>query len=136
MPRWTRPQRGTPASPASCSIPTAPPRCWPVKWWRYSVDALFAGENAFRQLDVHAEIRLIHQLRDSHVSCNAHQLIGLMARELLLRHQEIHHLLNRSLGGNDKIRIGSHADVVGGGFGAWPFELHVLAHRQLQAAAQ
>ena len=62
--------------------------------YRFSAHLLFADEDALRQLDVHAEIGLVHQLRDRDIARDAHQLIGLMARELLRRHQEIHHLLN------------------------------------------
>src|SRR3984885_16121730 len=93
-------------------------------------------ENALRQPHVNAEVRFVHELRDRDISRNAHQLIGLMAVEPFLRYQEIHHLLDGGLGGHHQIGIGSHADVVRGGFRARPFEPHVFAHSQLQAAAQ
>src|ERR1700678_2873627 len=93
-------------------------------------------ENALRQRHVDAEVGFVHELRDRDIPRNAHQLISLMAGELFLRHQEIHHLLDGGLGGHHQIRIGSHADVVRGGFRTRPFEPHVFAHGQLQAAAQ
>src|ERR1700679_1308168 len=114
MPRSIRPPKDIPASLASCSIPAAPPLCSAAKWWRCSDSTassgrrlgccaasprrLLACENALRQLHMDTEVRFVHQLRNGHIPRDAHELVGLMTREVLIRNQEIHHLLNGSLG--------------------------------------
>ncbi len=85
---------------------------------------------------MNSEIRFIDKLRDRHIPGNADELIRLMPRESFRARQKIHHLLNRGPGRNCQIRIGGHADEVGGRFRARPRKLHAFTHGELNAAAK
>src|ERR1051325_360435 len=74
-----------------------------------------AGPEALRHLHVHAEVRLVHQLRDHDVPGDTDQLIGLVLGQSLRGGEEVDHLLGGRLRGHHQIGIGGHADVVGRG---------------------
>ena len=85
---------------------------------------------------MHAVNRLIHQLGDRHVPRDADQLVCLVFRQALRCRQEVDHLLDGDRRSDLEILVGRHADEVGCRLGAWPYQLHVLAHGELHAPAK
>ena len=69
------------------------------------------------------------------VARDADELIGLVLRETLVADKKVHHLLNRERRGDRQIRVGRHADEVGGRFGPRPAEMQVFANHELKRAA-
>src|SRR5262245_30822816 len=53
-----------------------------------------SSKNAFRDLDVHPDVRFVDELRDRDVAGDADELIRLVPRQALRYRQKIDHLLN------------------------------------------
>src|SRR5260370_28961184 len=95
-----------------------------------------SDENRLRDHAVDA-LGAVDHLGDVIVHRNARDHVGLLARELRealsdekdgLPHRHLHRFL--------KVRVEAHGDPMGRGLGARPGELQVLAHDELEFAAQ
>src|SRR3954468_9117250 len=74
----------------------------------------------------------VHHLADPAVGGHRRQRVGLLAREPLLLHQEVHRLRDGVGERLHQILVEAHQDVVGLGLDAGPAQLHVLVDDGLQ----
>src|SRR5439155_19117673 len=76
----------------------------------------------------------VDEFGDVEIGGDAREHVGIVAREMLFRDEEIDHLADGERGAGVQVIVEAHGDVVRGCFGARPLQAHVLAHDELKRA--
>ncbi len=76
----------------------------------------------------------VDQFGDMEIGGDAGEHIGVVAGEMFLGHEEIDHFADGERGAGVQVIVQAHGDVVGGGFGARPFQVQVFADDELEGA--
>jgi len=84
---------------------------------------------------VHADVT-VHKLGNVQIGGDAGQAVRFHTRQILLAHEEVHHLLHADLGRLREILVHPHRDVVRGRLCHRPAQVHVLPDNELKPAGE
>jgi hypothetical protein len=89
------------------------------------------GKNGFGNHHVNAFVA-IDKFGDVQVGGNTGQHVGVVAREVLLVHQEVDHFADGEFCGFVEIFVKAHGNEMSRGFRARPMQMHVFADNKLK----